>query len=220
MTNKDKKLLTEAALSAVKARESELLQRIVDLEHDANNFPTMSEFSNLQDDYEASQAALSAARKEIEELTRRAEQDEAENKAARLTILFNHGHTAPYTDDGELQCGECRPNWDYKRLPLKTLIFLFIGLKDEEIEKLKADIALRAEEWVARCLKAEAERDEAAKTQDRYKNALERISQYDSYHQEWPNEIYINAPPEELASTVLKGNDIKPEKQALAEVER
>jgi hypothetical protein len=61
-----------------------------------------------------------------------AEKDE-EDKRVRMFLLFNHGHSAPYLDDGEMQCGECRPNWDYKRLPLKTLVSQFLGLRAEQL---------------------------------------------------------------------------------------
>ena len=43
----------DAEITALKERVRELLQRIVDLENDANEFPTIAEFSNLQDDKEA-----------------------------------------------------------------------------------------------------------------------------------------------------------------------
>ncbi len=46
---------------------------------------------------------------------------------------------------------------------------------------------------------------------ERYRTGLNRIGRYDSYHQEWPNDIYINAPPEELATIILEGGDITPE---------
>ncbi len=33
----------------------------------------------------------------------------------RLVLLLNHGHSGAYLDDGEMQCGDCAPNWDYGR---------------------------------------------------------------------------------------------------------
>jgi len=45
----------------------------------------------------------------------------------------------------------------------------------------------------------------------RLREGLERISQFDSCHQEWPNDIFINAPPEDLASFILRGVDYPPE---------
>ena len=56
-----------------------------------------------------------------------------------------------------------------------------------------------------------AENKQRAKVIARYREALERISRYDSYHQEWPNDIYINAPPEELATFVLAGDNYPPD---------
>ena len=41
--------------------------------------------------------------------------------------------------------------------------------------------------------------------------ALERIAAYDSYHSEWPTEIWINAPPEELAHVILSGGKYPPQ---------
>jgi hypothetical protein len=55
---------------------------------------------------------------------------------------------------------------------------------------------------------------ELAKAQKEIKSlriGLERISQFDSHSGEWPQEIYINAPPEELADFILKGIDYPPE---------
>ena len=69
-------------------------------------------------------------------LTEKGEQD----KQVRLFLLVNHGHKAPYLDDGEMQCGECCPNWDYKRLPLKTLISQMMGLRDAQIAALQAKV--------------------------------------------------------------------------------
>ena len=45
--------------------------RIADLEHDANEFPTMAEFSNLQDNHEDAKkqiAALTAERDKLQEM--------------------------------------------------------------------------------------------------------------------------------------------------------
>ena len=45
----------------------------------------------------------------------------------------------------------------------------------------------------------------------RLREALERIAAYDSYHSEWPTEIWINAPPEELAHVILSGGKYPPQ---------
>ena len=89
--------------------------------------------------YAIVKVVLFSAAKAIEE-----ERDRLLDKdyGARLALLLNHGHDAPYTDDGELQCAECRPNWDYRRLPIKTLIFQLVGLHKEEVDRLKAELAL------------------------------------------------------------------------------
>ena len=45
----------------------------------------------------------------------------------------------------------------------------------------------------------------------RLREALERIAAYDSYHSEWPTEIWINAHPEELAHVILSGGKYPPQ---------
>ena len=79
--------------------------------------------------------------KEIDRLRERVRELEAADYNARLALLLNHGHSCAYTDDGELQCGECRPNWDYKKLPIKTLIFQLVGLAQERENRLKAELS-------------------------------------------------------------------------------
>lgn len=36
----------------------------------------------------------------------------------RRALWLGHGHKGVYGDDGEMQCAECIPMWDYKRQPL------------------------------------------------------------------------------------------------------
>lgn len=38
----------------------------------------------------------------------------------RKVLWLSHGHSGLYGDDGEMQCGRCRP-WDYKRAPIEEL---------------------------------------------------------------------------------------------------
>ena len=78
----------------------------------------------------------SKAEEEIAEIKRQAKEVEY---GTRLFLLLNHGHVAPYTGDGELQCGNCFPNWDYGRLPLKVLINQALALRDEQIAALTAN---------------------------------------------------------------------------------
>jgi len=66
---------------------------------------------------------------------------EKQDYETRLFLLLNHGHAGVYTDDGELQCVECRSNWDYKRLPMKTLLCQFIGLKEAKLTAAREEIA-------------------------------------------------------------------------------
>jgi hypothetical protein len=63
-----------------------------------------------------------------------------ENYETRLFLLLNHGHAAPYTDDGELQCAECRPNWDYKILPITTLLIQLLTPLHEQIAALETQL--------------------------------------------------------------------------------
>lgn len=40
----------------------------------------------------------------------------------RYELWSNHGHTLMYGDDGEMQCAECSPVSDYKRMPLEQVV--------------------------------------------------------------------------------------------------
>lgn len=114
---------------------------------------------------------LSSAKAEI------AKKDE-DDKQVRLFLLFNHGHSAPYIDDGEMQCGECMPIWDYKRLPLKTLISQFMGLQAEQIAALQARIRELEEsrdEWKRQWRLMEAGNKMAEGKVTELEGALEKI---------------------------------------------
>jgi hypothetical protein len=67
-----------------------------------------------------------------------AEKDEAEQNT-RLFLALNHGHKGIYLDDGEIQCGECRPNWDYKKPSLLTVAKVAVGVLLEQIAALTAE---------------------------------------------------------------------------------
>jgi hypothetical protein len=77
-----------------------------------------------------------------------------------------------------------------------------------------AALAIKMDTHVAKKDKEIATLKEKLKVME---DALERISRYDSYHQEWPNDIFINAPPEELATFALNDTEYPPEtyKQSL-----
>ena len=84
---------------------------------------------------------------EICERDARIKELEEESMEVRCFLLFNHGHEGQYLDDGELQCSACLPNWDYKRLPLKTLVHHVIArfkAIEEENDRLKAELAILA----------------------------------------------------------------------------
>lgn len=46
----------------------------------------------------------------------------ADEGLLREYLWLSHGHGGVYGDDGEMQCGQCRPVWDYKRAPLGDVI--------------------------------------------------------------------------------------------------
>ena len=48
--------------------------------------------------------------------------DSETEKMLREYLWFNHGHQGIYGDDGEMQCGQCAPVWDYRRAPLANVV--------------------------------------------------------------------------------------------------
>jgi len=74
---------------------------------------------------------------------------QTELKQVREFLWLNHGHDGIYGDDGEMQCGQCMPHWDYKREDIQPLmgIFLFqIDALRAENERLQFEnYVLRAE---------------------------------------------------------------------------
>ena len=81
--------------------------------------------------------------------------------------------------------------------------------ENEALTKENLDLFASRNEWIQKI-------DQLTAENARLRKALERIADYDSYHNEWPNEIWINAPPEELAKVILAGGEYPPE-QALKE---
>jgi len=81
-------------------------------------------------------AALKAVTNEVNE----------EVGKARLVLLLNHGHKAAYLDDGEMQCGDCRGEWDYKRPPLSNLTKMIIFRMNKEIAYLKGILNIAGED--------------------------------------------------------------------------
>lgn len=58
-------------------------------------------------------------------------------KALRMFLWLNHGHTGQYGDDGEMQCCQCKI-WDYKRSPISALIMQAVKtLEEVNIKKMQ-----------------------------------------------------------------------------------
>lgn len=72
---------------------------------------------------------------QIDVLIERVEIAEGLLAQIRFKIWRGHGHVGIYGDDGEMQCGQCSPNWDYKRAPLMELVNAVLAdrksMKDE-----------------------------------------------------------------------------------------
>ncbi len=62
----------------------------------------------------------------------------AEAREARIFLALNHGHRGIYLDDGEIQCGECKPNWDYKTPSLLTVSRVAMSVLLEKLSRLTA----------------------------------------------------------------------------------
>ncbi len=78
------------------------------------------------------QAALSSAEARCREL------EDAEHEA-RIVLALNHGHKGIYRDDGEIQCGACNPAWNYKMLPLLTVVKTAMGVLAADLARLRAE---------------------------------------------------------------------------------
>lgn len=47
----------------------------------------------------------------------------------REYLWLSHGHQGVYGDDGEMQCDQCAPVWDYKRAPLADVVTAAIAAR-------------------------------------------------------------------------------------------
>ena len=56
----------------------------------------------------------------------------------RMEWWLNHGHDGLYGDDGEMQCGQCHPVFDYKRAPLAEVK---AAAEKARLERIKALLA-------------------------------------------------------------------------------
>ena len=56
----------------------------------------------------------------------------------RMEWWLNHGHDGLYGDDGEMQCGQCHPVFDYKRAPLAEVK---AAAEKARLERIKASLA-------------------------------------------------------------------------------
>ena len=74
-----------------------------------------------------------------EEIARLKAENEGLDDFLRKFLLFSHGHSAPYLDDGEMQCGLCVPNWDYKRLDIQTVVRTAVGALLKKVKELEAE---------------------------------------------------------------------------------
>jgi hypothetical protein len=77
----------------------------------------------------------------IRELLDEAKEKDAEIIAGKICLALNHGHKGIYLDDGEIQCGECKPNWDYKRASLLTAVKVATGELLYQIAALTTELA-------------------------------------------------------------------------------
>jgi DNA repair exonuclease SbcCD ATPase subunit len=91
------------------------------------------------------------------------EEQEREGNDFRQWLWLNHGHITLYGDDGEMQCQECFPVYDYKRFALKELITQVIEVQNEQAEATMAKLRAQLVDVITD--KEEAER--------RYTNCLE-----------------------------------------------
>ena len=95
---------------------------------------------------ERQQQQITALKAEVGHLDAVTNEVNEEAEKARLVLLLNHGHKAAYLDDGEMQCGDCRGEWDYKRPPLSDLTKMVIFRMNKEIAHLKGILNIVGED--------------------------------------------------------------------------
>ena len=115
---------------------------------------------------------------------------------------------------------EYRDKYGYAEDIAKDKAILEVTEIDAEIDKLKSDLAKKELEIVERIadteehyraeiekLKADltARNRELREALEKALPIMEKVSRYDSYHQEWEVEDYENAPPEEV---IMRAIDI------------
>jgi prefoldin subunit 5 len=73
----------------------------------------------------------------------------------REYLWIHHGHQGVYGDDGERQCGQCAPTWDYKRAPLEQVALAAFKAMQAQVATLTSDLAqARAERVTVDALRA------------------------------------------------------------------
>lgn len=59
------------------------------------------------------------------------------NFEIRESLWLGHGHGGVYGDDGEMACGQCMPNHDYKRQPLIDCVRAAMKALHDRIRRLE-----------------------------------------------------------------------------------
>lgn len=101
-----------------------LEQRITELEQQvARSERLLSRFQNgeLLGQHGRQQADRIAQLESALAAVGRTPREEPTEQWLRQEWWLNHGHSGQYGDDGEMQCGQCAPIWDYKRTPINEL---------------------------------------------------------------------------------------------------
>lgn len=73
--------------------------------------------------------------------------DAPTERRLREYLWLSHGHTRVYGDDGEMQCGDCLPVYDYKRAPLADVVRTAIASRAKVNQEAlaEADVEKKAE---------------------------------------------------------------------------
>ena len=101
-----------------------------------------ADLAAMQDDRDAYKSAgdheyVELVKTHAELVALRASQDGIELRYRRLMWL-SHGHAGLYGDDGEMQCGQCKPTWDYRNDPLEEV--------EEQYKEARRAAIVRAEQ--------------------------------------------------------------------------